>query len=420
MDWLRSAAAKRPGSAAIVVGATVVTYGELDAAADGVAGMVAASGLANAPVGLAGDRSPETIAALWGIQRAGAVPALIEPRWPVEQQRRAARSAGVRGLWTPPDGGLEQLASRRPPREGRDALPGGEATVVVFTSGTRGTPTPVTLTGNNVAASVAGSKDRLGNEADDRWLGVLPFTHVGGLSVLWRQAERGAPVVLAASVTEASSVTFASVVPTMLRRAMSAGTLRGVRALVGGGPVSTGLLREAIGSGIVALQTYGMTETASQVCTVHPDRLEDELGTAGTAIRGAEIRIESDGRIAVRGEMVAAGLGDARGWFVTNDLGEMDPGGRLVVRGRADAVILTGGENVHPERVQAVLEGHPAVAAARVFGEHDDEWGSRVIAEVLADGVEPEDLRAWAAGFLHPAEIPKEIRIVESLPTKLG
>ncbi|HUG75021.1 MAG TPA: AMP-binding protein, partial [Acidimicrobiia bacterium] len=320
----------------------------------------------------------------------------------------------------PPDGGIERLASRLPPREGRDAFPESEATVVVFTSGTEGTPTPVTLTGTNVAASVAGSRDRLGNEADDRWLGVLPFTHVGGLSVLWRQAERGAPVVLAASVTEASSVSFASVVPTMLRRAASAGTLRGVRALVGGGPVSTGLLREAIGSEIVPLQTYGMTETASQVCTVHPDRLEDELGTAGTPIRGAEIRIESDGRIAVRGEMVATGLGDASGWFVTNDLGEIDVGGRLVVLGRADAVIVTGGENVHPERVQAVLEGHAAVAAARVFGEPDDEWGSRVVAEVVAEGIAGAELRSWAAARLHSAEVPKEIRIVESIQTKLG
>jgi O-succinylbenzoic acid--CoA ligase len=226
-------------------------------------------------------------------------------------------------------------------------------------------------------------------------------------------------VVLAASVAEASSVSFASVVPTMLRRAMSAGTLRGVRALVGGGPVSTGLIQEAIGSGIVALQTYGMTETASQVCTAHPDRLEDEVGTAGTPIHGAEIRIESDGRIAVRGAMLATGLGDATGWFVTNDLGEVDAGGRLVVRGRADAAILTGGENVHPERVQAVLEGHPAVAAARVFGEPDDEWGSRVIAEIVAEGIAASDLRAWAAARLRPAEVPKEIRIVESTQSKL-
>ena len=420
MDWLRIAATERPDSAAVVVGGTLVTYGELDAAADGVAGMVAASGLADAPVGLAGDRSPETIAALWGIQRAGAVPALIESRWPVEQQRRAARTAGARGLWAPPDGGIERLASRGAPREGRSAFPEGEATIIVFTSGTQGSPTPVTLTGDNVAASVAGSRDRLGNGADDRWLSVLPFTHVSGLSVLWRQAEQGAPVVLATSVTEASSVSFASVVPTMLRRAVSAGTLRGVRALVGGGPVSTELLREAIGSGIVALQTYGMTETASQVCTVHPDRLEDELGTAGTPIRGAEIRIESGGRIAVRGGMVADGEADATGWFVTNDVGEMDAGGRLVVRGRADTLILTGGENVHPEHVQAVLEGHPAVAAARVFGERDDEWGSRVIAEVVADGVEPSDLRTWSSRRLNPAEVPKEIRIVESLDTKLA
>lgn len=419
MDWLRSAATDRPGAPAIVAETRITTYEQLDAAADGVAGLVAASGFADAPVGLAGVRSPETVAALWGIQRAGSTPALLDPRWPPERQRRAAQAAGVRGLWEPPEGGLGRLAKRRPPRERRNGFPDTAAAAVLFTSGTEGTPKPVTLRGGNVAASVVGSRDRLGNTPDDRWLAVLPFAHVGGLSILWRQAEQGAPVVLAASADATPPVSLASVVPTMLRRALRPGTLRGVRTLVGGGPVSIEALRAAIGSGIIALQTYGMTETASQVCTVHPDRLVDELGTAGMPIAGAQVRIGSDGRIAVRGDMVVDAFTGPDGWLVTGDLGELDADGRLVVLGRADAVIVSGGENVHPEGVQAVLEGHPEVIAARVFGEADEEWGNRVIAEVVGDGVDPAALRSWAALRLHPADVPKEIRVVESLATKL-
>jgi o-succinylbenzoate---CoA ligase len=277
----------------------------------------------------------------------------------------------------------------------------------------------VTLDGTNVKASVSGSRLRLGNGPDDAWLGVLPLAHVGGLSILWRQAEQAAPVVFAESVTAAPSVAFASVVSTMLRRAIAAGTLGGSRVLVGGGPVSVDLLVRAHDAGMLPLQTYGMTEAGSQVCTVAPARFEEELGTAGQPIDGAEVRIEADGRIAVRGAMLASGLGDAEGWFVTNDLGEVDADGRLIVRGRGDAVIVSGGENVHPEGVRAVLEGHPAVVAARAFGESDDEWGTRVIAEVVAEGVSADDLRSWAASRLTSAEVPKEIRIVELIQSKL-
>jgi o-succinylbenzoate---CoA ligase len=225
--------------------------------------------------------------------------------------------------------------------------------------------------------------------------------------------------VFAESVTDAPPVALASVVSTMLRRAIAAGRLGGSRVLVGGGPASVDLLLRAHDAGMLPLQTYGMTEAGSQVCTVAPERFEEELGTAGQPIHGAEVRVEPDGRIAVRGAMVVSCFTDADGWFVTNDLGTLDADGRLVVRGRADAVIVTGGENVHPERVRAVLEGHPGVVATRVFGESDDEWGTRVVAEVVAEGVSADGLRSWAVPRLTPAEVPKEIRIVELIQSKL-
>jgi O-succinylbenzoic acid--CoA ligase len=301
---------------------------------------------------------------------------------------------------------------------------------VVFTSGSEGTHKGVVLTGANVAASVTGSRDRLGNGPDDAWLGVLPLFHVGGLSILWRQAEQAAPVVLEAEFDPArvagllATTRFASLVPTMLRRVLDAGGVSGSSTvLVGGGPADVSLLRRAIDAGIPALQTYGMTETASQVTTVAPGDEEADLGTAGRPIHGAEVRI-ADGRIELRGPMLSPGyLGeDPRpegSWFTTGDLGSVDGQGRLTVLGRADAVIVTGGENVHPAVVERVLRNHPGVVDARVFGAPDDQWGRRVVAEVVLEGITATQLREWAAAHLTPAQIPKEWRPVERVQTKL-
>jgi o-succinylbenzoate---CoA ligase len=437
MDWLRRAAETRPDAPAVVTAERSILYGELDRAADGVASIVCGGGMEGGGVALWGDRTVETIAAFWGILRAGAAPVLLAPGSPPEEQRRRSRLGGARGLWSTPDGGIGRLVGRGdfvPPSAG---FPEEGARTVLFTSGSEGAARPVVLTGSNVAASVAGARDRLGNGPDDPWLCVLPLHHVGGLSILWRQAEQAAPVNLhgrfdAESVAAAlGRVAYASLVPTMLQWVLAAGPAGGATLLVGGAPASPDLLRRALQAGLPALQTYGMTETASQVCTVAPGRIEEEMGTVGRPIVGAEVRVVVsdepavgvEGRIQVRGAMVSPGApGETRdpaSWLVTGDVGILDEAGRLAVVGRADRMLLTGGENVHPAAVEGVLESHPGVVRARVFGEPDDRWGQRVVAEVIIDGVDPESLRTWAAGLLHPAQVPKEIRPVETLTAKL-
>lgn len=431
MDYLALAAADRPDAPAIVFGERTITYRELDRAANAVAGMVLGAGLEGTGVAFWGERDPATVAAVWGVCRAGATAVPVDPRLPPAEAMQLTRDAGVRGLFPIPEGGIDALLDRKVPGElpaWGPSEPG--ARFVVFTSGSEGTHKGVILTGANIVASVNGSRGRLGNGPDDSWLGVLPLFHVGGLSILWRQAEQAAPVVLEAAFDPArvagllETVAYASLVPTMLRRVLDTGLALGAsKVLVGGGPADVSLLRRAIDAGIPALQTYGMTETASQVTTVAPGDEEADLGTAGRPIDGAEIRI-TDGRIELRGPMLSPGyLGDAPrpegAWFTTGDLGSVDDKGRLTVIGRADAVIVTGGENVHPSAVERILRQHPGVVDARVFGLPDEEWGKRVVAEVVLEGITATDLREWATTRLTPAQLPKEWRPVEKLRSKL-
>lgn len=431
MDYLAAAAAARPDSPAILFGDRVISYAELDRAANAVAGMVLGAGLEGTGVAFWGERDPATVAAVWGVCRAGATAVPVDARMPPAEAMELTRAAGVRGLFPIPEGGIDALLDRKVPSVvPAEGPPSVDSRFVVFTSGSEGTHKGVILTGANIAASVAGSRDRLGNGPDDAWLLVLPLFHVGGVSILWRQAEQAAPVVLEAEFDPGrvagllGTTAYSSLVPTMLRRVLDTGRVGASgKVLLGGGPADVSLLRRAIDAGIPALQTYGMTETASQVTTVAPGNEEADLGTAGRPIQGAEVRI-ADGRIELRGPMLSPGyLGDdprpEGSWFTTGDLGSIDDQGRLTVLGRADAVVVTGGENVHPAAVERVLRSHPGVVDARVFGMPDDEWGRRVVAEVVLDGITATELREWAAAHLTPAQLPKEWRPVEGLQAKL-
>ena len=194
------------------------------------------------------------------------------------------------------------------------------------------------------------------------------------------------------------------------------------------------------------LPTYGMTETASQVATLPLERLRKpqlrgrlRAGSAGAPLFGAEIAIRRDaggaaatpsggageietaGEIWVRGPMVARSSPvDADGWLRTGDLGRIDGAGDLWVLGRADQVIVTGGENVAPERVEAVLAAHPAVAECAVTGVDDPEWGRAVVAALVPRAPDrppaTAELAAWCRERLAPYEVPKRWRVVADLP----
>ena len=303
----------------------------------------------------------------------------------------------------------------------------GDSTLVVFTSGSTGPPKGVRLSLFNLQAAASASADHLGHGRDDVWLLAMPLHHVGGISILVRQAYTGGSVTLLPrfdpdEVAEAMKgrVTMVSVVPTMLSRLLDRGPFSGLRAvLVGGGTIPSGLLERAVDSGLPVLPTYGMTETFGQVATLRPDA---PLAYEAHPLPGVEVRVESDGRIALRSPQISPGyLGEPDrpdSWFVTNDIGELGDDGAVRVMGRADTMVVTGGENVSPERVEAVVRQHLDVNDAVVVGVSDPEWGQMLVC--LHEGG-PEDLGDWVAQQLPGFMVPKRWVRVDALPrTSLG
>ena len=298
-------------------------------------------------------------------------------------------------------------------------MPYGGVATVMFTSGTTSTPKPVYLTLSNWEANAIGSALALGLDLDERWLCTMPLAHVGGLSILLRSTFYATTVVLregfdtetvlADLMSAERAITLVSLVPTMLSRLLDAGlrrppTLRW--ALVGGGPIPPGLLSRAEAAGVPVAWTYGMTEACSQIATF------------GLPLHGVKLRFV-DGEIHVRGPIVAASAAGEDGWLHTGDLGELDARGRLRIIGRQADTIVSGGENIAPAEVEAALLEHPAVADAGVFARPDDEWGERVVANVVlrtGHSVSPDELQEFVGARLARFKVPKQITFSDALP----
>jgi o-succinylbenzoate---CoA ligase len=298
-----------------------------------------------------------------------------------------------------------------------------ETAVVIATSGSTGEPKGVELSASALTASAAASMRRVGAEPGQRWLCCLPTFHIAGIAVLVRSLLAGAdPVITAgvdAEILAASGCEHVSLVPTQLRRLLDApADPAGLGCvLVGGAAASGDLLAEARAAGWPVVTTYGMSETCGG--SVYD----------GVPLDGVEVGFDTDGRIEISGpvlfsgyrlrpDLTSAALNGGR--FVTSDLGYLDGEGRLVVRGRADDVINTGGEKVAPGEVEAVLGTSPGVADVVVMGVPDAEWGELVTAFVVAaDPAAPPDLdrlRAIVRQALSARAAPKKVFVMPVFP----
>jgi O-succinylbenzoic acid--CoA ligase len=303
--------------------------------------------------------------------------------------------------------------------------------VVIRTSGSTGASKGVELSAAALRHSARACLDRLGARPGERWLCCLPATHVAGLQVLVRSLVSGTEPVLAeradAETVAGSGCAHVSLVPTQLQRLLlevlgsgPAMPLAGYSSvLLGGAPAPASLLDAARAAGVPVVTTYGMSETCGG-CVYD-----------GFPLDGVRVEIRDDeaqGRIWISGPVLFSryrgqSAGQAAlcdGWFRTGDLGRLDSSGRLVVRGRADDIINTGGHKVVPGEVAAVLQTCPGVRDVAVVGQPDPEWGERVIAVVVP--VDPSDPPALELLRLHVRErlpryaAPSRVVMIDAVP----
>ena len=364
-----------------------------------------------------------------------------------EQAREAARLAGRLQSSPLPDLVHAEPQAARPQSAGATDDP----FLLLYTSGTTGRPKGVVLTHANLAASARASARHLGASPADCWLACLPFYHVGGLSILLRGAAHAHPVLVhqrfdAEAVDhclEDGSATHVSLVPTMLARLLAQ---RGARrapqslrlVLLGGGPLPDSLLSRARALGFPVAPTYGLTEASSQVATRAPASLAGEASPGLDPLPGLQLRIVAqhggdaeagaEGEILVRGPTVMPGylespyetrLALRNGWLHTGDAGRLDAQGRLHVVDRRSDLILSGGENVYPAEIEAVLQQHPDILEAAVAGVEDEEFGARPAAWVVArPGCSPTaaELEHFCRLQLAAFKVPTRFSFVGDLP----
>ncbi len=379
-----------------------------DALHDAVAAEAADLGdLRGARVGLKAPRSAPEITRMFGLVLSGATVVLVGPREP--DRAVAFLTERFNLIWSP---------------QGRGAYaPSEDGRIVVLTSGSTGSPKAVVHTLESLMASARGAAQHLQFGLGKCWPVTLPMNHVGGLSIVFRALAGGGTVWLPeppGNLEEAFvHATHISLVAIQLRRVLESGWPRPVAlecALLGGSAFPQTLLSQARARDWPIVSSYGMSEMGSLVTATSPG----EIGSCGRVLPGRRLRIAPEGDVEVSGRALFEGYLDgpsSGAWHNTGDLGRLDESGQLFIVGRRDNMFISGGENVHPEAIEAVLNDVAGVELAVVVDVPDPEFGARPVAFVKGHA-SPDDLTAAVRrslpGFMVPDAIyplPDELRM---------
>lgn len=414
-------------------GAEVLRFADVGLLAGERVALLRRAGVARGePVGVVVRKVASTVGWLAGLLEGGMVAVPLNFRFPEDRWRGMAECVGVRVLVS--DGGVDPAGVVREAgdvrwRCSRSGLDPERAVSVIHTSGSTGVARAAVQSFRCHCANALGALENMPFGPGDCWLLSLPLYHVGGYSLLFRSLLSGGALGVPAageslvSALERMPVTHLSLVPTqlfrLLREPRSVKLLRRVRAvLLGGSAVSQRLLDEAAGAGIAVFTTYGSTEMGSQIATA------GEPAVAGCEpvlrpLRYREVSVSREGEVLVRGASLFSGYVvngvlspavDADGWFHTGDVGALVPvpgrdeggaesviddggygpegssGGGLVLSGRRDHMFVAGGENIHPEEIEAALLSLPGIGQALVVPEPDGEYGALPVAFVEVRG----------------------------------
>ena len=482
-EWLSRRAARAPHRPALSCEGVHWNYGELVDRIERMSAVLAAGGAgAGTRVGYLGLNDPMFVVVLFATARLGAICVPLNFRLSGAELSFVIEDAGVHTLVVGEEhiavlelvrGGLKcsrfiHRGAGAPGWESADALMADapavplsvpvradDVSVIMYTSGTTGHPKGAMLTHGNFWTNNLNEMFLWDMVSSDVTLNFAPMFHVGGLLcgsmttllagghlVLQRGFDPQA--VLDAVAKYRVSVSFG--VPAMLlfisqHPGFETADLSSLRLVaVGGAPMPEPLLRQYASRGIPVHQGYGMTETASMITFLHPDRSRDKLGSSGTPPLMTEIKLVdvmgdevtgagATGEICVRGGNVMPGYWNrpeataaaftADGWFRSGDVGYRDAEGFLFVCDRLKDMVISGGENIYPAEVESVLYDHPDVAEVAVIGAPDAQWGERVVAVIAPKAgrtVTLEGLREFAQSRLARYKLPKELRLVEALP----
>lgn len=331
--------------------------------------------------------------------------------------------------------------------------------VELFTSGTTGEPKSAILRHSNLLAYIFGTVEFMSAGEDEANLIAVPPYHIAGIAAVLSSVYAGRKMVQLTNFTpeawielaKSENVTNAFLVPTMLQRIVDyAGDSLDLPSLkniaYGGGKMPSPTIEKAIKllSNVNFTNAYGLTETSATICMLGPDdhreaykstdpAIRRRLGSAGRPIPSIELQVRNEsgqecgaeelGLVWVRGDQVSGeykGAGsqlDEDGWFPTKDRGYIDSGGYLFIDGRADDVIVRGGENISPGEIEDVIRTHSAIKDVAAVAVPDLEWGEAVgLAIVCTDDVSDEDLCELVRSNLRSSRLPSVIKRWDELP----
>jgi malonyl-CoA/methylmalonyl-CoA synthetase len=314
------------------------------------------------------------------------------------------------------------------------ALQPGDDALIVYTSGTTGRPKGAVHTHGSLLAGISSLLAAWAWRPEDRLVLSLPLFHVHGLCAgLFGTLTAGASAAVFDRFDESAVLgaiptsTMFFGVPTMYHRLAASGLSTGLGALrlcvSGSAPLAPDLWHRLAADGVAVLERYGMTETLLTLS--NPLDGERRPGSVGLPLPGVEAAVDDADEHGV-GELKVRGASLCRGywgrdafapgeWFATGDLVSVADDGYVTVRGRRTELIITGGHNVYPAEVEAVLSRHPGVVEVAVVGVPSAEWGETVVAYVVGDP-DLASLRELAATDLAPFKCPREVRLIDALP----
>lgn len=475
---LEMAAEAAPDRVGLVCDGKRWTYAELLAAARGAFELIQESGVEY--VALLDESSEAAVIALFGAALAGVpycplnyrlpdtdLAALLEriaPALVVGDEGRVERIAGDQGhtvysreLFT------QKTQETVPAAADREYDPGEGVAVQLFTSGTTAAPKAAILRHSNLLGYILGTVEFASADEDDSALVVVPPYHIAGISALMSSIYAGRKIVMLPAfspegwlgLVKVERVSNAFVVPTMLTRIIDAierdaeADVSSLRAIsYGGGKMPLEVITKALQRFPKTNFTnaYGLTETSSTIALLGPEdhraalasddpQIRARLTSLGQPIPTVEIEIRDEdgkvvptgepGEIYVRGDQVSGEYKgksalDAEGWFPTRDAGYMDEHGYLFLSGRADDVIVRGGENMSPGEIEDVVLTHPAIADCAAVAVPSVEWGEAVgLAVVVREGAEApgeDELKKLVKDRLRSSRVPEKIAFVKELP----